>query len=581
LILGKSTQENGQNVQDNGYENDPGEGKLVYFNSNDFHGNQFITPAAIDAGYSNDKAVDREGLVEKGIGSLIKLNADGMSQAAEDSLLRALVLFAKSRNTIKNSMEVSDASSSRSKLNWSSPEKAWLFSHLVERNGEIPSNRLGLEQQLALRAYLSSRPDAPPGAFGIPMEELSRQTPRDDAYLDVSVISDSQERSKSESNAVSDGQHSNGQALPHKSGFDIWDDEENVEEWAASVDVSFLEQDDEPSIVNSSALPANGMELHPELDEIQSSSSVDDIAELEYTTSKKQKDGDYIDTEAVVSDIPSRRDRAFATPGVLDRFFSSEMDFFTSTAETSMADEERAEMAVQELYSTLLWTSALARLALLKDKLVQASGRLLEQAKNVDNEESLLSTEDANAKVILSVDNTLSLQELTTSCASLTAEIRDASATVHNLHSAAQRISKRLMDASASTGISEGHSSKAQYDELTKQLEHHMTELDKWTVGESDEDEAYEDTLERAQEEWEDLYDDSYMWSPADARTSKPLVIDKSKSSLEDMDYLFDEDVDSEDDESLEEALARMDLDWGDTESSPDPSRDGVELNIF
>jgi hypothetical protein len=68
---------------------------LVYFNSNDFHGHQFLTNDAIDAGYTSRPVKRDPSLLEKGVASLIEKDIGSMAVTAENSLLRVLVLHVR------------------------------------------------------------------------------------------------------------------------------------------------------------------------------------------------------------------------------------------------------------------------------------------------------------------------------------------------------------------------------------------------------------------------------------------------------------------------------------------------------
>jgi hypothetical protein len=85
---------------------------LVYFNSNDFHGHQFLTNDAIDAGYTSRPVQRDPSLLEKGVASLIEKDIGSMAVTAENSLLRVLVLHGAARTTAKNMIDARRAVSS-------------------------------------------------------------------------------------------------------------------------------------------------------------------------------------------------------------------------------------------------------------------------------------------------------------------------------------------------------------------------------------------------------------------------------------------------------------------------------------
>jgi hypothetical protein len=582
MYVGKSTGNEGNRFARSDPINSFGQEEPVFFNSNEYHGHQFITKEALDAGYSNIAVEKDPGILEKGIGSLVQYDASIMSSSAEDTLLRTMVLFQSARRAMKNSMDVSRASGSGGDIQWSNPEKGWLFSCLADKIDEIPSEFTGPEHLLDLRLFLASREDTPEGAFGEYKQEQKQsisddsdrlerhqETPGDksDQTIDTTSIPELQDEI---------------QDRPHSDGFDIPDDIHELEDWAASYDPSILEMEEElsndkpprdsaPKVAVAAPIPANGS---PSPSGSVSTKALDSAEVQKMKIGDSTNGGAVIDTEAmVVLDVNTtfEGDIIIEIPGFLDRyFFSAEEDVFTSNSEQSMGPEARAELAVQELYATLLWTSAVDRLSLLKNKLALAAGTLLEESKDEDKvEPQLLDASKMEESGILPFEGpVVDRKELTKYCTSLTDEIREAASTVQILADSVKRISKRLVDAAATSGISVCRISHSQYNELNDKLEGHMDEIDKWSLPDPEnlgEDEAYEDTLERVQSEWGVLYDDHYMYNPEDSdENAVPYEYDlaAAKAGIDGMDYLFnDEDADG-DEESLDETLDRIDLEW-------------------
>jgi hypothetical protein len=586
MYVGKSTRNEGNRFFQRDPLNNFGQEEPVFFNSNEYHGHQFITKEALDAGYSNIAVEKDPSILEKGIGSLVQYDAGIMSSSAEDTLLRTMVLFQSARRAMKNSMDVSRASGSGGDIQWSNPEKAWLFTCLADKIDETPSEYTGPEHLLDLRLFLASREDTPKGAFGEYKQE-QKQSISDDS----DILERDQEIPGDESDQTVDTTsipilQDEIQDIPHSDGFDIPDDIYELDDWAASFDPSILEMEEEspskskppmgntaPKVAVAATIPAN--DGSPSPGGSVSTSALDSSQVQKMNIGDSTNGGAVIDTEAVVLDDVNTTlegDIIIEIPGFLDRyFFSPEEDVFTSTSEESMRPEARAELAVQELYATLLWTSAVHRLSLLKKKLAMAAGMLLEESKDEEgNADQLLQVLDASkmGAGILPFDGpVVDRQELTEYCTSLTEELREAASTVQILADSVKRVSKRLVDAAATSGISEGRISHAQYNELNEKLEDHMDEIHKWSHPDPEilEDEPYEDTLERVQSEWGILYDDHYMYNPEDATETAPYEIDTlaAKAGIEGMDYLFDTADAEEDEESLEDALDRMDLEWG------------------
>jgi hypothetical protein len=581
MYVGKETRNEGSRFVQRGPLNSFGQEDPVFFNSNEYHGHQFITKEALDAGYSNIAVEKDPSILEKGVGSLVQYDADVLSSSAEDTLLRTMVLFQTARRSIKNSMDVSRASDSGGDIQWGNPEKAWLFSCLADKIDEIPSEYTGPEHLLDLRLYLASRDDAPKGAFGEykqeqkqsladPSDRLERyqEIPGDkaDETIDTTSIPKSQDE-------IQDRAHSDG--------FDIPDDIHELDDWAASFDPSILEMEEDsptskppkgsgPKVAAAAPIPADGSKSpRGPMDVSDSTTTLDSSEVQKLNTGDPKNGGAVIDALAVVSDtnITLKGDIIIETPGFLDRyFFSPEEDVLTSTANESIPPEARAELGVQELYGTLLWTSAVQRLSLLKKKLALAAGTLLGESEDNEKAEQLLDASKTESG-ILPFEGPVDRKELTEYCTSLTKEVREAASTVQILADSTKRISKRLVDAAATSGNSEGRISHSEVNELNEKLEDHMDEIDKWSLPDPEylDDEPYEDTLERVQSEWGELYDDHYMYNPEDTmENAVPYEIDTAaaKAGIDGMDYLFnDADADG-DEECLDDVLDRMDREW-------------------
>ena len=136
--------------------------RIVYFNSVDFNGHQFLSDEAAAAGYESGNLKPDLSIAEKGVASMVAQDIPKMIIAGEDALLRALVKYSSARTTAKNMLDAKNAMNSVDELHWSCPEKAWLFYHLIGKSIELlpESNRPD-----ELRSFFSKLPDAPEGAF--------------------------------------------------------------------------------------------------------------------------------------------------------------------------------------------------------------------------------------------------------------------------------------------------------------------------------------------------------------------------------------------------------------------------------
>jgi hypothetical protein len=138
----------------------------VRFNHNNYHGTWSSTEASL-AGYSSTTSPRNLDFLERGTSSLIEVNKDDVSTAAEDMLLRLLLRFVDARRSLNKSLRVSLASRCVSdKIHWSQPDKEWLFHCLVENADEIPSSMAGSDRLGAVRSYLICRSDCFPRSFG-------------------------------------------------------------------------------------------------------------------------------------------------------------------------------------------------------------------------------------------------------------------------------------------------------------------------------------------------------------------------------------------------------------------------------
>jgi hypothetical protein len=563
--------------------NELGQKKTVYFNSNEYHGNQFITEEAVNIGYKNEPVARDAGILQKGIGSMVQVNEDIMAISAEDALLRTLLLSAVARKSMKSTIDISHASGSEEEVEWSSAEKSWLFSCLVNQHDEIPS--FGPRDLFEFRSYLANRSDVFPGALSLLVSE-------DNGSSQNESVGQSRDSKTSEGSV---GSNSNLEKRTGKTSsvtFDTFSDPEDIERWAAAADPSILndetdfpDKDTEYTFENKEAVPSTtgGSQNQTDLT-IEKSEGVEPMAasiepramaEDESLNMVGNKKVDYINAEFVVSEPFDQRYTGQGS-GSLDYLFASELDLpiSSSSDHDSAPPDERAELAVQELYSTLQWTSAVKWLSQKREQLVSVASLVLKNGNETsDSSTDGLMIEARNEQekehvgkhlesvLIVHLNKTLSHQELAEYSISLTTEVRDATEKVRNLADASHRMTTRLMDYAMTSGLSEGRISKSEYQNLNQQLRSHMGELEKWSVPEtqeanSNDDEAYEDLLERAQMEWGELYEDDRMWSPDDIVGSQIVGEDF------DTDHLSAE-ASSDDEESIDDFMLRMDSEWG------------------
>ena len=148
--------------------------EIVRFNKNDYHGT-WATPYSSAAGYLSQPHSKSLDFLDKGTSSLIESDGKDQSLFVEDLLFSILTRFSEARQSICDSIRISEASGSNSDVQWSTAEKEWLFKCLVPENHKIPQEIVGLNNISDLRLYLSLRPDAFPGAFGSTEEQVSSE----------------------------------------------------------------------------------------------------------------------------------------------------------------------------------------------------------------------------------------------------------------------------------------------------------------------------------------------------------------------------------------------------------------------
>ena len=153
------------------YNNDPNTrsrkyAKPIYFNSNEYHGQRFISSDAVDAGYSNKMPeMDFSSVVDKGVGSIVVADVDSTLKAAEEVLLRSLIChYPDTRNAVRDVMQASSSVGPDVNIEWSSSVRKWLFECILQEN-LMESIDDAICDPRSLRALLASRDDVPFGAF--------------------------------------------------------------------------------------------------------------------------------------------------------------------------------------------------------------------------------------------------------------------------------------------------------------------------------------------------------------------------------------------------------------------------------
>lgn len=296
---------------------------------------------------------------------------------AEDRLLYAMVNFPSARLAMKSALSTRVQSGSPF-LEWSSPEKEWLFQCLTDSPGheKIPDELQVRGNVEGLKKHLSSRQDAPDGAFRSADRETDSHTSLDDGHMK---------------------------------------DQQGAEEDIMRFDTS-----------------------------------------------------DVTDTENKAKQVTLKEES-----GTLESYFEERDEI--SSLEIQEADDERAELTVQESVAMMLQAAALRRLTSLKadweiaNSVLQTRALKAEESNNADRDTS-------PSGHVQTVYDSLSDIELRQRCNEIGQDVKEAIQTVHELTESAKQLNKRLLDYCSSEGYS-SRSKKKVEEELFTALDEHINSL--------------------------------------------------------------------------------------------------------
>jgi hypothetical protein len=414
--------------------------KLVYFNSVEYNGYQFLSEDAAMAGYTREgpQYAPSQSIIETGIATLVEPDISYLLFQAETSLLRLLIHNIAARANTKNLMEARNLLNLNRVSNdvdivWSCFEREWLFRSLIGMNENLRNVSLPSEMQ-ELRLLLSDSADVPPNAFCGPPTTV-----------------------QDESNGNSKG----------------------------SLDCLF----------------------------------------------NKQTDG--------------RDDLAHMTENHLDLY-------------------------LQELCAILFWASS----ALTAKRIRQDIVKLSESESNISNSgilPLLKSNHGSNSNVTTAIKFVIDEgrddveafvdQIKVTESQDLLSKFRQANTLWYSSANSLKQVTARLLDEGSTLGRLEGKMSLRTLTDLYAQVDSFMeqhefgtqesqsSDLD-YLFQSKEVDEPYDDAMDRMQKEFGDWYDDDYVWSPDHAQSAVLPSIP------------FHE-YDNEDEEPIEYALKRIDLEWG------------------
>lgn len=531
---------------------------MVFFNSNDFHGDQFLTKEAEYAGYTKGKVVKDGALLEKGIGVLISDDQECKGALAEQRLLRNLVLYPSARSAMRDAVSTSDATGASPEIDWSTTERAWLFHILVLKGSEIPFSVVNNPQMLW--KFLSNRHDAPLGAFGTNPFGASPPScfPARQVFTEsgppFSVGTEGDIRHAAlESSELSASEIQSTSRLTTRLG-----DGDDIDNWSASCDPNMFYDTEKTK-----------GEATVDFTDISDLEVVDTVLDAKLTA--RYPAGNEETEEAKYRECD----------GPLDIFFLESEEGFVAHFD----DEQRsfrAELEVQEALAYLLRASAARKLSNVNSNWLIAS-RLLDARVGVEADDSDV------ASGIEELDS-MNIGNLQLYCQSLLTRLMQLYDAVRQLDESAKRVGIRLMECSQGEST-EGRISTVKQEQLSDEMDEFLNmipddyepvELDSFMdpmyvlslyeqPGEarSDRDQQgaqvlpkydkeveeyhFQRDMESIDASWGEMNQNEYVWSMPDDNVARGRSLTSS----------VEECGDEELEEPLEEAIARMDADWG------------------
>jgi hypothetical protein len=428
---------------------------IVYFNSVDYNGRQFLTDEARIAGYAAPTTKPNPSIVERGISSLVEPDVRRLAVSAEDALLRLLVRQGAVRTTIKNILDSRNAVGVGGNIHWSRPDKEWLFDRLIGDREVILDGNVS-----DLRQYLLQRLDAPVGSF---IDVLPNN---ESAFDDTPLLTGTDNvtiRSSNESNDV-----------------DCSDDKRI--DLVRNTSIMLLQREPLGSTMNLSATKKAGTL---------------DI----YFSDEKDLSGEAIGDDDGRSHLAARENLATL-------MWVSAAAKLTEIRK-KLAASEPMEQSITDQNELLTVGDTLFNTPPMVYDDVDRAGDL---AKELSASNATFSRSDG---CIVQPNSSL---QIGFNQQQLLSELYDTSRTLQALKESAKRVSVRLMDETSSTGIGEGFISKALQADLASRLDDHVRDVCQTVespylpVGRKDE--PYEVALERMAHEWGEWFDDDYFWQP-------------------------------------------------------------------
>ena len=391
---------------------------LVYFNSNRYLGERYLSHDAIHAGYrlGGDRPLPGESILEFTEKKLLERDADEMILQAESRLLHALAKFPKARTAMRTVYSASTFGPAS--MHWTRKEREWLFlclSGSPEIHPPLPLELLDGGTPFQLHSHLANRADCPENAFGKDIVcSFTNKNGCPNSYTTFSTVNGTNNRVDS-----SVGRHSD---------FDADDSNTNSFENSIPYMERMDSEEEESDSVQKTPLEADPI-----------------LTETKIRTSKTSKCSRHV-------------------MGCLDEYFLAAEDVFPSFCKSRIAQETRAELTVQETVASLLRATAMKRFYSAKSKL---SMIVLE----MDHRENLVRYKPSDN--VLSRVSLEKLQELFTKIGS---EVIDAQKSLYEADRSCDRVNSHLLDYSISNGV-QYKMSQAEIERLDKVMEEHVASL--------------------------------------------------------------------------------------------------------
>jgi hypothetical protein len=125
----------------------------VYFNSNEFIGNQYLTEEAKAVGYAQGNTRRDSTIIKRGVASLIEGNTEHMLLATEDALLHLLIRYEPARRCIRSVVRARDSVGSSGSVAMTTPAKCWIFGTLLASCGDLDR----CQDSASVLTYLQSK----------------------------------------------------------------------------------------------------------------------------------------------------------------------------------------------------------------------------------------------------------------------------------------------------------------------------------------------------------------------------------------------------------------------------------------